>query len=338
MSKYYLFPYQMIRKGSKVAIYGCGMVGIDYLNQLKANNYCEIVFLAAQNCKDVKFLEQRYCVKCFFPNIFGKRKDYDYVIIATDNDIYRSEMIKLLNSFDVENNKIVSIITNVNLPPFSQHGEEYIIYYAFKHMGFFKDGKIPTYIDVGAHDPYFISNTAFLHQIGCRGINVEANKELLEKFKKERPEDMNLCFGIGPQEGVFSFYKTDIAGLNTFKKENIDYNEFLNEHDTGKKVKFEIRDVVQVPVKKLDYVIDKYAQGKWPDFMSIDIEGMEYETLCNCNLSHGPKIIAVEVNYDGDLFIKMMDMKGYFPYIWFRENIIFIKKEYESLVHDHTER
>lgn len=338
MSKYYLFPYQSIPAGCKVVIYGCGMVGMDYLNQLQTNHYCEVVFLVAKNYYDVKFLERKYSVTCYPPEILCDKNDYDYVIIATDNDAYRMEMIKLLVDLGIESSKIKSEITNVMLPPFSQHGEEYIIYYAFKHIGFFKNGRIPTYIDVGAHDPYFISNTAFLHQLGCRGINVEANEELIKKFKKERPDDINLCFGIGPKEGVFSFYKTDFAGLNTFKKENIKYNEFLNEHDTGEKVKFEVRDEVKIPVKRLDYVIEKYAQGKWPDFMSIDIEGMEYETLKGCNFSQGPAVIAVEVNYDGDLFIDMMDKKGYFPYIWYRENIVFIKKEYESLVHDHTER
>lgn len=65
---------------------------------------------------------------------------------------------------------------------------------------------------------------------------------------------------------------------------------------------------------------------------------MEYETLSACDLSRGPALIAVEVNYDGDKFIEMMNDKGYFPYLWYRENILFVKNEYKNLVHAHNER
>ena len=99
-----------------------------------------------------------------------------------------------------------------------------------------------------------------------------------------------------------------------------------------------MKKVINLPVKKLQNVIDEYADGKWPDFMSIDIEGMEYESLKVCDLDQGPKVIAVEVNYDGDLFVEMFRDKGYFPYLWYRENIIFVRNELKDLVHAHDER
>ena len=85
-------------------------------------------------------------------------------------------------------------------------------------------------------------------------------------------------------------------------------------------------------------MIAEYCDGKWPDFLSIDIEGMEFESLSICDLSDGPKLMAVEVNYNGDLFVKMMDEKGYFPYLWYRENILFVRKDMKELVYAHDAR
>jgi hypothetical protein len=44
------------------------------------------------------------------------------------------------------------------------------------------------------------------------------------------------------------------------------------------------------------------------------------------------------VNNNGDLFIEMMDKKGYFPYLWYCENILFVREDMEKLVHAHAER
>lgn len=337
MSELYLFPYQKVEQGSRVVIYGTGLVGTQYLNQLRANHYCEIAFITARDHNADHYAEI-YGVQSLPPETLANRRDFDHIIIATANEEFQAEIVNRLQSYGIDSNKIISDITKTYTAPYGQHGEDYIIYFALKHMGFFRDGKFPTYIDVGAHHPYDISNTALFNGMGCHGINIEANPELLEEFKRERPGDINLCFGIGPEEGEFPFYKTGRNGLNTFKKENIEYNNFLVEHDTGRKSHFAVKDVELLPVRKLENVIEEYAGGKWPDFMSIDIEGMEYASLKDCNLEEGPAIIAVEVNYDGDLFVKMMSEKGYFPYIWYRENIIFIKNKYECMVHAHTER
>lgn len=50
--------------------------------------------------------------------------------------------------------------------------------------------KKPSYIDIGAHHPYEISNTAIFYMNGCRGVNVEANPNLIDEFYKERPDDI----------------------------------------------------------------------------------------------------------------------------------------------------
>ena len=339
MSELYLFPYEKIARGSRVSIYGGGVVAEDYILQLNANKYCDVSFVAAQDYMYNK-RTKRLKWTLVSPDEFQRRNDYDYVVIATVIPAYQDEMKQTLKQYGVDDEKIIIDLVKIESreKTYSQHGEDIIVYNALCHMGYFKDGKLPTYIDIGAHHPYDISNTALLYELGCRGINIEANPSLISEFDKERPDDVNLCFGIGGEKGEFQFYLTDYSGLNSFKIDNIRYNEFLTELDTGRRKKIPIRDVINIKVRTLPDVIAEYCAGIWPDFLSIDIEGMEFESLSICDLSAGPKIMAVEVNFNGDLFIKMLDKKGYFPYLWYRENILFVRKDYKSFVYAHDEK
>src|SRR6187200_1235902 len=76
---------------------------------------------------------------------------------------------------------------------YSQCGEDLLVQYVFLLRGI----KYPSYIDIGANDPFYLSNTALFYNKGCRGINIEANPKLIENFKLHRPEDHNLNIGIG---------------------------------------------------------------------------------------------------------------------------------------------
>src|SRR5689334_18987985 len=62
---------------------------------------------------------------------------------------------------------------------YSQCGEDIIIDHVFRLRGI----PSPSYIDIGANHPYFINNTAMFYERGCRGINIEANPQLLSAFQ-----------------------------------------------------------------------------------------------------------------------------------------------------------
>jgi FkbM family methyltransferase len=338
---YEVFPFSDVPKGSRIAIYGGGKVGLCVFEQLRVTKYCEVVFIADKN-HDTSTLLKGRDVEVVSPNELADSGNYDYVVICTTDIDYQAQMASRLDELRVPSEKrlVVPAANCLRLPfsSFSQHGEDMIILNALKHMGYFKDQLLPSYIDIGAHHPYNISNTALFYQMGCRGINIEANPALIKEFEKERPEDTNLCLGVGAENGTFPFYISDVSGLNTFKKDNLSFNESLYKTDTGIEKEYAVRETIDLPVRKLQDIIDEYCGGKWPDLMSIDIEGLEYETLKVCDLSQGPALIAVEVNFDGDLFIEMFREKGYFPYLWYRENILFVKNEYEDKVHAHNAR
>ena len=85
---------------------------------------------------------------------------------------------------------------------YSQCGEDLIVKFIFDSLSIAK----PSYIDIGAHDPFLISNTALFHELGSRGINIDPDDNLLEKIKAVRPEDINLNIGVGPEKSTMDLY------------------------------------------------------------------------------------------------------------------------------------
>lgn len=196
-----------------------------------------------------------------------------------------------------------------------------MIYHLFQKLGIEK----PSYIDIGAHHPYKISNTALIHEMGGRGINIEANPNLFEAFLRERPEDINLCCRVGPQRGVMPFYMIDDwSGRNSFVKEAVDL--FVQDNP-----EFSIQEVRNIEIKTLDDVMLENNMGGIADYMSIDIEGMEYEVLQSFDLiNRGPNVLTLEVmKNDRDKAKKIEELLEQAEYcMWCRTgtNYTFIKK------------
>ena len=69
------------------------------------------------------------------------------------------------------------------------------------------------YIDIGAHDPTELSVTKHFYDLGWRGINIEPIPGSLEKFKQQRPGDINLNLAIGARHDIMSIYVLGSAEL-----------------------------------------------------------------------------------------------------------------------------
>ena len=153
----------------------------------------------------------------------------------------------------------------------------------------------PSYIDIGAHHPYYYSNTAHFYMSGCRGINIEPNPELFKEINEVRTEDVNLNIGIGDEEGVLDFYVMNVPSMSTFSKEIAD--------ELVQKQGFILQDVLKIEVQRLDSVIQKYHNGIFPDYLSLDTEGYDLSILKTIDYDRAaPKVICVEtVEYSHDL-------------------------------------
>lgn len=191
---------------------------------------------------------------------------------------------------------------------YSQSGEDMIIDFLFEVHGV----KNPTYIDIGAHDPYYLSNTAFFYEKGCRGINIEPNPVLYKNIREVRKEDINLNVGIGKKEGKLNFYIMNNPTMSTFSREQAD--ELVHKHG------FLIEQELNVDVSTVNTVLNTYNNGVFPDFLSLDVEGVDLVILQSIDFSKSyPKVICVETmeyteNLSGNKESEIIDFlkeKGY---------------------------
>jgi len=193
---------------------------------------------------------------------------------------------------------------------FAQHGEDMIFVNLFHLIGIAK----PTWLDVGAHHPITISNTALLYQRGGRGVNVEANPNLIGNFNQLRPEDVNVNVGVAPKDKAgakMTFYMIDKgSGRNTFDRKAAE--EFVAQYP-----EFSIQETLDIDTVSIDDVVRQYCGGKYPDLLTMDVENLDYDILASADFSATrPKFICVEVvSSGGDTSSQMKELitsRGYF--------------------------
>lgn len=205
---------------------------------------------------------------------------------------------------------------------FSQAGEDLILRFYFSTIA-----KIdtPSYIDIGANHPYFISNTYLFYQKGSHGVCLEPNPRLHKLFKQARPRDICLDYGVAPEAGVAELYlyPPEYDGLSTFSKKEAMFWE-----ERGKRYS----SVIKVKAIPLDAIIDLFLK-KVPDFVSMDIEGLELSILKDFDFKRYPiRCFCIEtlrrknnITYIDAEIVEFMLSKGYQHYAHTGINSIFIK-------------
>lgn len=208
---------------------------------------------------------------------------------------------------------------------YSQCGEDLIIQYIFKLRGV----SMPSYIDIGANDPFYISNTAIFYKNGSRGINIEANPNLIQPFLKYRPEDINLNIGVGNKDDILEFYIMNDATLSSFSKEEC--NNYIN---TGK---YHLVQTKKIKLTTIQNIINKYNSGVFPDFLSLDAEGMDFDILKSIDFNKStPKVICVEAAEYSQIgagerrndLIDFLVKKGYYEYANTNLNAIMVRNDF----------
>jgi len=206
---------------------------------------------------------------------------------------------------------------------FSQCGEDLIVKFIFDCIGIHK----PTYIDIGAHHPYFISNTALFYKNGCRGINIEPDPTLFKEFLKCRKDDKNLNIGISDSDSELDFYIISTPTLNTFSKE-----EAENYAQQGN---FEIKSIEKIKVSTLKSVLEECSSGIFPHYLSIDAEGVDELIIRDIDFENNyPIVICIETisfstsgnGIKNTELIKFIESKGYLSYADTNINTIFVRK------------
>jgi FkbM family methyltransferase len=208
---------------------------------------------------------------------------------------------------------------------YSQCGEDLLVNYVFNLRNIPK----PSYIDIGANHPYFLSNTALFYSKGCSGINIEANPQLMSNFNRFRKRDRNINAGIGPVRDKMDFYIMNDATLSTFSKSEAD--------GLVKEGNYSITQKISVDLVTISEILEKYNNNAFPDFLSIDVEGLDLQILQSIDFTrYWPKVICVEAaEYSPigagarrDDIIDFLVSKGYYEYANTNLNAIMVKREF----------
>jgi hypothetical protein len=202
---------------------------------------------------------------------------------------------------------------------YSQNGEDLMILSLCELL----DLQCPTYLDLGAHDPFTISNTALLYSRGSYGVNIDANINVMDEFMIHRVRDVNVCVGVSANSAKPRlFHLVDPkSGLNTFCEDKIPRP-------------FTSKSTVLVNMMTVNEVVMTYCPGGiFPDLLFTDLEGLDLEVLDSMNLERSyPKIICSEIRKDEtEKAITNMLYKGYSRVCRMGENLIFIANELRPL-------
>ena len=173
-------------------------------------------------------------------------------------------------------------------PTYSQEGEDLLLEALFLRL----NGGIPKetglYVDIGAHHPYLFSNTARFFQRGWCGINIDPSSEAIRLFKKIRPNDTNLRYGVGSESGSLTYFLFDISpALNTFSDDVVKQHSNNGMHYSSTEM---------VPVEPLKEILKQHAHADQKiDLMNIDVEGLDFEVLASNDWNlWRPTVIAIE--------------------------------------------
>ncbi len=206
---------------------------------------------------------------------------------------------------------------------YSQEGEDMILRRIFgkQQTGF--------YIDVGAHHPKRFSNTYFFYKKGWKGINIDAMPGSMKIFKKIRKRDINVEKPIAGKKQTLTYYAFNDPALNGFSKQ-------LSNSRIGKK--YFIKYTKKMRTFTLEDILDRHLPANQKiDFLSIDVEGLDFDVLKSNNFTkHSPKIIIIEMLFNNleeiinNNIYKFLNSKNYSFYAKTVNSVFFIHNEFNN--------
>jgi hypothetical protein len=141
------------------------------------------------------------------------------------------------------------------------------------------------YVDVGCNHPVFLSNTYLFYRRGWRGICIDANQALIDKYKFYRPRDQAVCALISDVKTQRTFYKLTNNVLSTTETKALD-----GYRSQGQRIE-------PIPMQSVS-LTELLGNCKAPhniDILTIDTEEHDWNVLQSLDLQkYSPSIIVIE--------------------------------------------
>ena len=186
------------------------------------------------------------------------------------------------------------------------------------------------FLDLGANNGIDLSSTYLLEKLGWSGLLVEPNIELMGTLTSNRTSDI-LAAAVAPEHDITILSTSDLHTLGTLSDNTNSYQiERLIRETKGGKDSLRYKLVPSIPFSSL---IKKFVKfyGSKPNFLKIDIEGMEeYVLSALCDQKILPDVVEVENNLRTSSWSNIMSRSGYeckivmdsFVEIWVHSSII----------------
>jgi FkbM family methyltransferase len=173
--------------------------------------------------------------------------------------------------------------------------------FALYELGFKRNG---FFVEFGATDGVTLSNTYLLEkEFGYKGILAEPNPRQRKKILTDRSA---------------SFEKDCVWSKTGVRMEFVDFHDLSGLHEVAHYDRHSSaksnKQTFWVNTISLTDMLDKHKAPTLIDYLSIDVEGAEYEILSNHNfLKYNFSVISVEHNFTSqrDLIYDLLRSKGY---------------------------
>jgi FkbM family methyltransferase len=209
---------------------------------------------------------------------------------------------------------------------FAQAAEDIILpYMARLHAGITEPG---TYVDVGCNSPVRLSNTFNLYLDGWRGINIDANKELVAECRRVRKQDVSITAAVSDGVRTAIFHKGKQDAVST-----IDETRLV---EWKKHFEFADEDRVEVVTRTLNSILEEhFLPDTRIDLLTIDVEGHDLQVLKGLDFeTYRPRMIIIEMHHFDKIedtpIYKFLTAKNYVLMYFAVLNAYFVDAEHIS--------
>jgi FkbM family methyltransferase len=155
------------------------------------------------------------------------------------------------------------------------------------------------FVEVGAYDPQVISETWHLEQRGWTGVLIEPQPDRAEKIRRSRRAKVYAVACSSPANAG-STMALNVAGIHSSLLDGFSVFGMKREG------------VIEVPVTTLDEVLRDAGAPVPIDFMSIDVEGHEFEVLDGFDIGHWqPRLLLIEDLAMNTRLHRLLQGRGY---------------------------
>jgi FkbM family methyltransferase len=179
------------------------------------------------------------------------------------------------------------------------------------------------YVDVGCHHPIRFSNSFAFYFRGWNGITIDANAVLINQHRKIRPKDISINCAASDKEEKILFTQFEDDSLSSISR------DFINKQQRNHRIISE----TELKTRTLNSILKENNCPSKFEFLSIDVEGHDYEVLRGVDLNeYHPKLIIIEIqglHYEkikSSIIYNYLDNQGYEFVAYYGINAIFLSK------------